>query len=70
MPPFTPFLMMARVASVPEPPTWQIPASLALLAVSTWVAMRVAARVFRTGVLLYGQPPSLKEIWRWMKTRD
>ena len=70
IPPFTPFLMMARVASVPEPPTWQIPASLALLAVSTWVAMRVAARVFRTGVLLYGQPPSLKEIWRWMKTRD
>ncbi|MGE0192527.1 MAG: ABC transporter permease [Planctomycetota bacterium] len=70
IPPFTPFLMMARVASVPEPPMWQIPASLALLAVSTWIAMRVAARVFRTGVLLYGQPPSLKEIWRWMRTRN
>lgn len=65
-PPFTPFLMMARIADVPGPPTWQIWASLAVLVVSTWLAIRLAARVFRTGILMYGQPPSLKEIWRWM----
>ncbi len=69
-PPFTPFLMMARVASVPEPPAWQVPASLLLLAISTWVAMRLAARIFRVGVLLYGQPPSLREIARWMRADD
>jgi ABC-2 type transport system permease protein len=70
VPPFTPFLMMARVASVPSPPAWQIPASLALLGISTFFAMRLAARVFRVGVLLYGQPPSLREIVRWMRAPD
>ena len=70
VPPFTPFLMMARIASVPSPPDGQIVASLALLAVSTYFAMRLAARVFRVGVLLYGQPPSLREILRWMRASD
>lgn len=68
VPPFTPFLMMARISSVPGPPAWQVAASLALLAASTWVAVRLAARVFRVGILMYGQPPRLKEIWRWMWT--
>jgi ABC-2 type transport system permease protein len=68
VPPFTPFLMMARIAGTPPPPTWQIAASLLLLAVSTWFAIRLAARVFRVGILMYGQPPRLKEIFRWMRT--
>ncbi|MHC5009674.1 MAG: ABC transporter permease [Planctomycetota bacterium] len=68
-PPFTPFMMMARVAGVPGPPTWQIWASLLLLLVSTWLAVRLAARVFRVGILLYGQPPKIGEIWRWMWAR-
>ena len=66
-PPFTPFLMMARIASVPSPPTWQIAASLALLAVSVFFAIRLAAKVFRVGILLYGKPPRLSEILRWMR---
>lgn len=68
VPPFTPFLMMARVAGTPPPPDWQIGASLALLALSTWLAIRLAARVFRVGILMYGQPPRLGEILRWMRT--
>jgi ABC-2 type transport system permease protein len=68
VPPFTPFLMMARISSVPSPPEWQIPASMALLALSTYVAIRLAARVFRVGILMYGQPPRLREILRWMRT--
>jgi ABC-2 type transport system permease protein len=68
-PPFTPFLMMARIASVPPPPTWQIAASLLLLAFSVWFAIRLAARVFRVGILLYGKPPRLGEIIRWMRAR-
>jgi ABC-2 type transport system permease protein len=68
VPPFTPFLMMARIAGTPPPPTWQIAASLLLLAVSTWFAIRLAARVFRVGILMYGQPPRLKELFRWMRT--
>ncbi len=70
IPPFTPFVMMTRMASVPAPPVWQTWATLAVLIVSTYLAVRFAARVFRVGILLYGQPPSLREIWRWMWTAD
>jgi ABC-2 type transport system permease protein len=62
--------MMARIGSVPGPPPEQVVASLALLALSTFVAVRLSARVFRVGILLYGQPPRLKEIWRWMRAKD
>ena len=68
IPPFTPFVMMARIASVPPPPTWQITASILVLLVGTYIAFRLAARVFRVGILLYGQPPSLKQIFRWMRS--
>ena len=66
IPPFTPFVMMARIASVPAPPTWEVWAALGVLVVATWITFRLAARVFRVGILLYGQPPSLKQLWRWM----
>lgn len=68
VPPFTPFLMMMRIAGTPPPPDWQVLASIAWLALSTWLAIRLAARVFRVGILMYGQPPRLKEIWRWVRT--
>ncbi len=66
VPPFTPFLMMLRVASVPPPPAWQVVASVALLAGSTLLAIRLAARIFRVGILLHGQPPSLRQIVAWL----
>jgi ABC-2 type transport system permease protein len=65
---FTPFLMMMRIGQVQQPPTLEIVGSLVLLAVSTALAMWLAARVFRVGVLLYGKPPSLREIFRWMRS--
>ncbi|MDJ0975554.1 MAG: ABC transporter permease [Planctomycetota bacterium] len=66
IPPFTPFVLMARMANVPAPPEWEVWAAFALLLVSTWFMFRMAARVFRVGILLYGQPPSLKQIVKWM----
>lgn len=69
IPPFTPFLMMMRIASVPAPPTLQIVGSIVLLGLSAWAAMHFAARVFRVGSLLYGKPPSIREIFRWMRTK-
>jgi len=40
--------------------------SLAILAVSTVFALRVSARLFRAGLLLYGKRPGVREIWRWV----
>jgi ABC-2 type transport system permease protein len=70
VPPFTPFLMMMRVASTPPPPASEIAISLLLLALTAWLAMRLAARVFRVGVLMYGKPPSLRELFRWMRAKN
>ena len=70
VPPFTPFLMMMRVASTPPPPPSEIAVSLLLLGLSAWLAMRLAARVFRVGVLMYGKPPSLRELFRWMRAKS
>lgn len=43
---------------------WEIAGSLSVLLLSTWVAIRVASRLFRVGLLLTGARPSLREIWR------
>ncbi len=70
VPPFTPFIMMTRLASVPGPPAWQMWATLLALVLGTYLAFVAAGRVFRVGILLYGQPPKLSQIWRWMSSRD
>jgi ABC-2 type transport system permease protein len=70
IPPFTPFMMMARMASVPSPPDWQLAVTLGLLILATYLSIRLAARIFRVGVLLYGQPPSFGQILRWLRERD
>lgn len=41
--------------------------SLAILVASTLVTARVAARIYRTGILLYGKRPGLREILRWLR---
>jgi len=70
IPPFTPFLMMSRMAAAPPPPNWQIWATLGILLLGTYLSVRLAARIFRVGILLYGQPPKLGQILRWMWARD
>jgi hypothetical protein len=37
-----------------------------LLVGSTWFALRISARLYRAGLLLYGKLPGPREIWRWM----
>jgi ABC-type Na+ efflux pump permease subunit len=69
IPPFTPFLMMARISAVPAPPAWQVWVSLLILVIATWLTVRLAARIFRVGILMYGQPPRVGEILRWLRER-
>ena len=67
VPPITPMIMMLRIASLPDFPVIQFIASVALLVVSVIVAMWLSAKIFRTGILMYGKPPSLRELFRWMR---
>jgi ABC-2 type transport system permease protein len=41
--------------------------TLGILAVCTWGAAWLAARIYRVGILLYGKRPSLRELGRWIK---
>ncbi|HUU94887.1 MAG TPA: ABC transporter permease [Phycisphaerae bacterium] len=67
IPPMTPFVMILRVCADPHTPIWQIVASLALLWASVVVAMWASAKIFRVGVLMYGKPPSPRELFHWLR---
>ncbi len=43
---------------------WEVAGSMLVLVVSTWLSIRVGARLFRVGFLLTGSRPSLAELWR------
>jgi ABC-2 type transport system permease protein len=62
-----PVTMMMRLPSGGVP-AWQIALSATLLLASTILMLRLAARVFRIGLLLYGKTPNLPEILRWART--
>ena len=64
--PFTsPVVMMVRIPF--GVPWWQIALSGSLL-IATFLGMTwVAAKVYRTGILMYGKKNSYKEIWKWLR---
>lgn len=66
IPPLTPFVMLNRLAASKAVPTWEIAATIAILAVSIVGAVWLSARVFRVGILMYGKPPKLRELLRWI----
>ena len=42
----------------------------ALLLIATFVLCTlIAGKVYRTGILMYGKKPTMKELWRWIKIR-
>ena len=68
LPPTAATAMMLRLAlPAAEVPAWQLAASLGLLALTCWLVLRGAARVFRIGLLMTGKTPSLPEIMRWAR---
>ncbi len=64
-----PMMMTLRIAVLPEIPLLQILISIVLLAASVPLAVWAAAKIFRTGILMYGKPPSLRELVRWVRYR-
>lgn len=65
-PPTAPILMYMRVVAQ-TPPAWQIALSIALLLGTIYFALVVCARIYRTGILMYGKRPTLPEIVKWMR---
>lgn len=62
----SPILMPLRIA-VLTPPLWQIVLSIAVTAAFVLLMVWVCARIYRTGILMYGKKPTFKELLRWMR---
>jgi ABC-2 type transport system permease protein len=45
----------------------EVALSLALLIGATFFVVRLAAKIYRVGVLMYGKRPSLRELLRWLR---
>jgi ABC-2 type transport system permease protein len=67
IPPITPMIMILRLAVEPDLPIWQIGATILLLVATVPAVMWASAKVFRTGILMYGKPPSIRELVRWVR---
>jgi ABC-2 type transport system permease protein len=64
--PFTsPIVMMGRLAS--SPPFWQLAVSMISLIVGFIFTTWAAAKIYRTGILLYGKKGSWKEMIKWVR---
>lgn len=62
----TPTMMMLRVV-VKMPSAMTMIGTIGVMIVSTGIVTWMAAKVFRTAILLYGKRPSVREIVRWLK---
>ena len=61
----SPIVMMARIPfGVPH---WQIAVSMLLMVVTFIAFVWMAAKVYRTGILMYGKKTSWKEMWKWLR---
>jgi len=66
--PFTsPIVMMARIPF--GVPLWEIALSMFLMAVTFIIFVWMAAKIYRTGILMYGKKSSWKEMWKWLTYR-
>ena len=60
-----PILMPVRL-SLMSVPWWQLAASLASMLAMIVVAIWLASRIYRVGLLMYGKRPTLREVARWV----
>ena len=64
--PFTsPIVMMGRLPF--DPPMWEIALSMVLLIIGFIFTSWIAGRIYRVGILMYGQKVSYKTLWKWIK---
>jgi ABC-2 type transport system permease protein len=63
----SPIIMMVRIPfGVPNTvPWWQLGLSMASLIAGFMFTTWFAARIYRTGILMYGKKPSWKEMIKW-----
>ena len=60
-----PIVMMARIPF--GVPYWQIGISMLIMVFTFLGFVWMAAKIYRTGILMYGKKTSWKEMWKWLR---
>lgn len=61
----SPIVMMVRIPF--GVPLWQLLVSGSLLIIFFMGTIWLAAKIYRTGILMYGKKVSYKELWKWIR---
>jgi ABC-2 type transport system permease protein len=61
----SPIVMMARIPF--GVPYWQIAVSMFIMLITFVAFVWMAAKIYRTGILMYGKKTSWKEMWKWLR---
>ena len=61
----SPIVMMARIPY--GVPAWELILSIALLIGGFLATTWLAAKIYRTGILMYGKKVTWKELWKWAR---
>ena len=63
---FSPISMLGRMG-VTAVPWYQVVLSILLLVAAFLGTVWLAAKIYRTGILMYGKKPSFRELYRWIR---
>ncbi len=62
-----PGILLLRLSLLDQWPWMEIFISLAILVISIILFMKLAGKIFKTGILMYGKNASISEIWKWIR---
>ncbi|OUL55998.1 ABC transporter permease [Pseudoalteromonas ulvae] len=63
--PLTAFAAMPVKMALVEVSLWQPLLSIAMTVLTCWFVRRLAGRMFKMGMVMYGKEPSYKQMWKW-----
>src|SRR6056297_2551408 len=63
---FTPIVMITRIA-ITEVPFWQIGLAIFLMAITFVGTMWLSAKIYRVGILSYGNTAGFKDLFKWIR---
>ncbi|WP_090870831.1 ABC transporter permease [Oceanobacillus limi] len=67
--PFTaPGVLIMRLTTLEEWPWVEIIIALVVLIISIWLFMKLAGKIFKVGILMYGKNATPGEIWKWIRS--
>lgn len=65
----SPMVMLARIP-FGVVPAWELAVSIALLALTFLGTAYLSAKIYKTGILMYGKKTTVKDLWKWIKQKE